>query len=221
MPPYVGADAAGRTSVSPEPFRPADPGPGRPARRRAPVDALVAVIALVAFASVMTAVSDPQPGEPAAHAGHVGPVAADYLAIELAEAVRPAPRPGPAASTGSFSALCGRNEDGHRNSDNFITAPGRSNGAHHVHDYVGNTSTDGASTDESLAAAGTTCVGGNKSVYSGRCSGTSGTPALTPSGPAVVRTATSATSSPPTRSPSTSSAVRAYPSGRCRGSCGS
>jgi Domain of unknown function (DUF1996) len=165
MPPYLGADAAARTSVLPEPPRPAVPAPARPAHRRALVDALVAVVALVAFASVMTATSAPQPGEAAAHAGHVGPVAADYLAIGMAEAVRPAPRPGPAASTGSFAALCGRNEDGHRNSDNFITAPGHSNGAHHVHDYVGNTSTDGASTDESLAAAGTTCALGDKSVY--------------------------------------------------------
>jgi hypothetical protein len=89
----------------------------------------------------------------------------DYLPIEMADVLRPAPRPGPAASTGSFAALCGRNEDGHRNSDNFITAPGRSNGAHHVHDYVGNISTDGTSTDVSLAAAGTTCAAGDKSVY--------------------------------------------------------
>jgi Domain of unknown function (DUF1996) len=79
--------------------------------------------------------------------------------------VRPAPRTGPAASTGSFTTECGRNADGHRNSDNFITAPGRSNGAHHVHDYVGNVSTDGGSTDESLAAAATTCAQGDKSVY--------------------------------------------------------
>jgi hypothetical protein len=79
--------------------------------------------------------------------------------------VPPAPRAGPAASTGTFTSDCGRNVEGHRNSDNFITAPGRGNGAHHVHDYVGNTSTDGASTDRSLAAAGTTCARGDKSVY--------------------------------------------------------
>jgi len=108
------------------------------------------------------------PGAKAAshqHAGHTGPVAADYVAIEAAQAMRPAPRPGPAASTGSFSARCGRNLEGHRNSDNFIAAPGRSNAAHHVHDYVGNTSTDGGSTDESLAAASTTCERDDKSVY--------------------------------------------------------
>lgn len=44
-------------------------------------------------------------------------------------------------------------------------APGVANGAHHVHDYVGNLSTDGFSTNESLAAAGTTCARGDKSAY--------------------------------------------------------
>jgi hypothetical protein len=132
--------------------------------------ALLLVAALAGFALLMSMVTGP--GAPAAasheHAGHAGPVAADYVAIGAAPAAPAAqstPRPGPAASTGAFTSHCGRNTDGHRNSDNFITAPGRSNGAHHVHDYVGNTSTDGASTDESLAAAGTTCVGGDKSVY--------------------------------------------------------
>jgi hypothetical protein len=167
MPPYLDADATGRTSVLPE--RPADPAPipapAPSARRRIVVDVLAGVVTLVAFASVMTAVSGPQSGEAAAHAGHAGPVAADYVAIGAAPVAASAPRPGPAASIGSFRSLCGRNEDGHRNSDNFITAPGRSNGAHHVHDYVGNTSTDGASTDQSLAAAGTTCARGDQSVY--------------------------------------------------------
>jgi hypothetical protein len=130
-------------------------------RRHAIVDALAGVVVLVAFALVMTAVSGPRAGA----AVHAGPVSADFLPIVMADAVPPAPRPGPTASTGSFAADCGRNENGHRNSDNFITAPGRSNGAHHVHDYVGNTSTDGTSTDESLAGAGTTCVRGDKSVY--------------------------------------------------------
>ena len=34
-----------------------------------------------------------------------------------------------------------------------------------MHDYVGNTTTDGTSTDESLAAASTTCAHEDKSVY--------------------------------------------------------
>ncbi|GAA3445403.1 hypothetical protein Pve01_03510 [Planomonospora venezuelensis] len=39
------------------------------------------------------------------------------------------------------------------------------NGAHHVHDYVGNLSTDAFSTDASLAVAGTTCAFGDRSTY--------------------------------------------------------
>jgi hypothetical protein len=109
---------------------------------------VVALAALAGFALLMSLVT--APAGPAAgheHTGHAGPVAADYVVIEAAVAQPPTPRPGPAASTGAFTSRCGRNTDGHRNSDNFITAPGRGNGAHHVHDYVGNTSAGGTSTD--------------------------------------------------------------------------
>ena len=69
------------------------------------------------------------------------------------------------ASTGSFTSDCGRNADGHRNSDNFITAPGRLQRRaprprlrrQHFHRPH--------STDASLAAAGTTCRRGDRSVY--------------------------------------------------------
>ena len=128
--------------------------------------ALLAIVALAVFALALTMVTGVGAGEAGhRHAGHAGPVPADYVGIEAASAVRRAPRPGPAASTGSFTAHCGRNAESHRNSDNFIAAPGRANGAHHVHDYVGNTSTGGTSTDRSLAAASTTCRRGDKSVY--------------------------------------------------------
>jgi hypothetical protein len=128
--------------------------------------ALLMIAAVVVIALALTMVTGPDAGGTShRHPTHPGPVAADYVAIEAAPALRRAPRPGPAASTGSFSTRCGRNAGGHRNSDNFITAPGTTNGAHHVHDYVGNTSTDGASTDESLATAATTCARGDKSVY--------------------------------------------------------
>jgi hypothetical protein len=130
----------------------------------APALLLIAVLAVVALA--LTMVTGPGAGGTIqGHAIHPGPVAADFVAIEAVPAVRPAPRPGPGASTGSFTSPCGRNTEGHRNSDNFITAPGTANGAHHVHDYVGNTSTDGTSTDQSLAAAATTCQRGDQSVY--------------------------------------------------------
>jgi hypothetical protein len=121
---------------------------------------------LVLIAAVVTIITAPDVGGASHnHAAHPGPVAADYVAIAAAPALPPAPRPSRAASTGTFTALCGRNVEGHRNSDNFITTPMITSGAHHVHDYVGNTSTDGRSTDASLAAASTTCTRGDKSTY--------------------------------------------------------
>ncbi|WP_431894122.1 DUF1996 domain-containing protein [Nonomuraea sp. bgisy101] len=68
-------------------------------------------------------------------------------------------------SRGTFVSQCGTNGNRHNNPDNFIVAPGVSNGAHHLHDYVGNVSTDGFSTDQSLAAAGTTCRFDDRSTY--------------------------------------------------------
>jgi hypothetical protein len=68
-------------------------------------------------------------------------------------------------SAGLFIAKCGRNEEGHFNSDNVIAAPGVENGAQHLHDYVGNESTDGFSTDDSLARADTSCEHDDKSTY--------------------------------------------------------
>ena len=94
-----------------------------------------------------------------------GPSPADFVNIRK---VRPAnldPRPGRGASKGTFSSRCGTNQNKHNNPDNFIVAPGVKNGAHHLHDYVGNLSADGNSTNDSLAAAGTTCGNGDKSTY--------------------------------------------------------
>jgi hypothetical protein len=68
-------------------------------------------------------------------------------------------------STGSFVAHCGTNANNHRNSDNFMVTPGKRNGAQHVHDYVGNLSTDAFSDDDSLHRAGTTCDRDNKSTF--------------------------------------------------------
>ncbi|MDL5154749.1 DUF1996 domain-containing protein [Actinomycetospora termitidis] len=66
-------------------------------------------------------------------------------------------------SKGSYSVDCGVSD--HNNSDNYMAAPGKRNGAQHVHDYVGNTSTNGNSNDESLDAAGTSCKNGDKSTF--------------------------------------------------------
>ncbi|WP_236788873.1 DUF1996 domain-containing protein [Amycolatopsis sp. GM8] len=71
----------------------------------------------------------------------------------------------PAPPPGSWRIDCGRNAEGRYNSDNLVASPGQVGGAHHLHDYVGNVSTNALSTNESLAAAGTTCPDGDKSVY--------------------------------------------------------
>ncbi|MGW1790986.1 DUF1996 domain-containing protein [Streptomyces tubercidicus] len=69
------------------------------------------------------------------------------------------------ASTGTFTTECGRNEDGHFNSDNVIVTPGVSNGAHHTHDYVGNKATDAFADDNKLAQSDTTCDNGDQSTH--------------------------------------------------------
>lgn len=95
----------------------------------------------------------------------LGPFPEDFVNIRQVAPVRLDARPARNGSRGSFVSQCGTNRNGHNNPDNFIVAPGVSNGAHHLHDYVGNLSTDAFSTDESLAAAGTTCRLGDQSTY--------------------------------------------------------
>jgi hypothetical protein len=97
----------------------------------------------------------------------LGPSPQDFVNIQK---VRPnnlaaSPRPRRGASTGTFNVSCGTNKNGHNNSANMIAAPGNENGAQHTHDYVGNLTTDGFSTNDSLAAGGTTCTNGDKSAY--------------------------------------------------------
>ncbi|UQA95227.1 DUF1996 domain-containing protein [Streptomyces halobius] len=72
---------------------------------------------------------------------------------------------GRGASTGTFITECGRNENGHFNSDNVIVTPGVNNGAKHFHDYVGNKATDAFSNDRELAQSGTTCDNGDQSSH--------------------------------------------------------
>ncbi|GAA3776910.1 DUF1996 domain-containing protein [Streptomyces phyllanthi] len=111
-----------------------------------------AVVALV----VSLAVRPPE--------SHAAPAAERY--VDIAAVPRaPAPATGPGASTGSFTVDCGRNEEDHYNADNVVVSPGVTSGAHHVHDYVGNLSTNAFSTNASLAAAPTTCAGGDRSTY--------------------------------------------------------
>ncbi|MFD4141670.1 DUF1996 domain-containing protein [Streptomyces sp. NPDC058572] len=111
----------------------------------------------------------PGPGQPPAgeqgQAAGNGPVPEDFVDITT---VRPNVRPvrnGRSASRGTFRSRCGVNAQGQFNSDNVIVAPGVTNGAHHTHDYVGATGVDGFTTNESLAAARTTCTNGDRSTY--------------------------------------------------------
>lgn len=66
-------------------------------------------------------------------------------------------------SGGSYSFSCPLSD--HHNSDNFIVAPGKRNGAQHTHDYAGNESTNAASSEnqDALEQAATTCTNGDRS----------------------------------------------------------
>ncbi|MEV6398885.1 DUF1996 domain-containing protein [Streptomyces sp. NPDC051907] len=94
-----------------------------------------------------------------------GPSPEDYVDITTVRWNVPKARNGRSASTGAFQSLCGVNEEGRFNSDNVIAAPGVANGAHHNHDYVGAVGVNAFTTNESLAAAQTTCTNGDQSTY--------------------------------------------------------
>ncbi|MCU1665095.1 MAG: Secreted protein [Pseudonocardia sp.] len=103
--------------------------------------------------------------ENAARPGHSGAAPVDYVDISQVAVAPPAPAVQPDGSTGTWRINCGRNEQGIHNSDNVVASPGVAGGAHHFHDYVGNVSTNAFSTDQSLAAAGTTCPDDDRSTY--------------------------------------------------------
>jgi hypothetical protein len=88
-----------------------------------------------------------------------------FVDITKVKANVKAPKPQGDATTGTFTVDCGRNENGHFNPDNFIAAPGVQNGAEHLHDYVGNLTTDANSSNNSLEGGGTTCKNGDESAY--------------------------------------------------------
>lgn len=94
-----------------------------------------------------------------------GPARRDFVRIQQVRPNVEEAQPGRDASTGTFTSTCGTNAEGHRNSDNFMVTPGKRNGAQHVHDYVGNLSTNAFATDESLHAAATTCDRDDRSTY--------------------------------------------------------
>ncbi|MFJ4470695.1 DUF1996 domain-containing protein [Streptomyces sp. NPDC089424] len=100
-----------------------------------------------------------------------GPVAADFQDITTVQPnTRNLPNGlaanGRSGSRGSFTTKCGTNSNDNHNTDNVIVAPGVTNGAHHLHDYVGNQNNDAFASDEDLAAADTTCQNqGDRSSY--------------------------------------------------------
>lgn len=95
-----------------------------------------------------------------------GPEASDFVDIQSVEPNVDRPRQRRGASRGTFTTDCGRNQNGKFNPDNVIVAPGVSNGAHHMHDYVGNQANDAFASDDDLANGQTTCRNqGDKSTY--------------------------------------------------------
>ncbi|GAA1364382.1 DUF1996 domain-containing protein [Streptomyces beijiangensis] len=95
-----------------------------------------------------------------------GPEAADFVNIKSVRPNVSTPRRLRAGSSGAFASNCGRNQNGKFNPDNVIVAPGVSNGAHHMHDYVGNQATDAFASDQKLADGQTSCRNqGDKSTY--------------------------------------------------------
>lgn len=95
-----------------------------------------------------------------------GPEAGDFVDIKSVRPNVQKPRKQRGASRGTFTTNCGTNENGKFNPDNVIVAPGVSNGAHHMHDYVGNQETDAFSGDDDLANGDTSCRNrGDKSTY--------------------------------------------------------
>jgi hypothetical protein len=95
-----------------------------------------------------------------------GPEASDFVDIQSVEPNVQQPQQQGGGSKGTFTTDCGKNENGKFNPDNVIVAPGVSNGAHHMHDYVGNQANDAFASDDDLAGGDTTCQNqGDKSTY--------------------------------------------------------
>ncbi|MEU1176343.1 DUF1996 domain-containing protein [Streptomyces sp. NPDC005820] len=105
--------------------------------------------------------------------GGNGPTAADFVDITKVQqnatigvGANGFAANGNSGSRGTFTTKCGTNGNDNHNTDNVIVAPGVSNGAHHLHDYVGNQSNDAFASDQELAAAQTSCQNqGDKSSY--------------------------------------------------------
>ncbi|MGV9313485.1 DUF1996 domain-containing protein [Streptomyces sp. NPDC003691] len=95
-----------------------------------------------------------------------GPVRSDFADIRSVRPNAELPPNRRGASRGVFTTDCGTNANGLFNSDNVIVAPGVSNGAHHMHDYIGNQANNAFASDDDLARGATTCRNrGDRSSY--------------------------------------------------------
>ncbi|AZK93767.1 MULTISPECIES: DUF1996 domain-containing protein [Streptomyces] len=95
-----------------------------------------------------------------------GPVRSDFTDIRSVRPNAQLPPNRRGASRGVFTTDCGVNANGLFNSDNVIVAPGVSNGAHHMHDYIGNQANNAFASDRDLANGATTCRNrGDRSSY--------------------------------------------------------
>lgn len=95
-----------------------------------------------------------------------GPSPDDFVDITQVQPNVQEPQQQDGGSSGTFTSDCGVNANGKFNSDNVIVAPGVSNGAHHMHDYVGNQDNTAFSNNDSLARGQTTCKNqGDQSTY--------------------------------------------------------
>jgi uncharacterized protein DUF1996 len=91
-----------------------------------------------------------------------GPNAADFVDITKVQPnVAAKPRKSRNASTGTFITRCGVNANKNHNTDNVIVAPGVTNGAHHLHDYVGNQKVNAFSSNDTFLQGGTSCQNKN------------------------------------------------------------
>ncbi|MFI1563287.1 DUF1996 domain-containing protein [Streptomyces sp. NPDC020490] len=91
-----------------------------------------------------------------------GPTAADFVDITKVQPnVAAKPRKTANASTGTFTTRCGVNANRNFNTDNVIVAPGVANGAHHLHDYVGNQKVNAFSNNQTFLQGGTSCQNKN------------------------------------------------------------
>jgi hypothetical protein len=125
------------------------------------VAAFAAIGVVIALTASLRGASAATNNDAAATRGRVahadnGPKASDYIAIGQVKPGRGVAVDG-SSSAGSFVTECGTNQNHHNNPDNNIVAPKTSNGAHHLHDYVGNVTTNGFSNDRTLAKGDTTC----------------------------------------------------------------